>query len=135
MSTSVPSPRASVIEFPRSVRSTRSYPVQLGLRYKVVRDGQPVEHGSGRTRQFSSSELVFAADQPLPIGAVELALDWPFRLDGVCPLQVVVFGRVLHGSDQAVTVKIERHEFRTRRVLSKSPSTIRPDSQISSLRA
>ena len=120
MSPNVPSPRTRAVEFPHTVSSNRSYPVQLDLSYKVVRNGQPVEHGNGRTRQFSSSEVVvFAADHPLPIGAVELVLNWPFLLDGICPLQVVVFGQVLPGSDQAVTVRIERHEFRTRRVSPK----------------
>jgi hypothetical protein len=135
VSPNVPS-RARTVELPHAVRSNRSYPVQLDLCYKVVRDGQPVEHGNGRTRQFSSSEVVvFAADHPLPIGAVELALDWPFLLDGVCPLQVVVFGQVLPSSDQAVTVKIERHEFRTRRLPAKPQSANRPESHVRSLGA
>lgn len=135
MSSNVPSPRSSAIELPRTVHANRSYPVQLGVRYKVVRDGQPVVQGNGRTRQLSSSELVFTTDQRLPIGAVEVALDWPFRLDGVCPLQVVVFGHVLHGSDQACTVRIERHEFRTRRLPPNSQSTDRRESEISSMPA
>lgn len=135
MPSNVPSPRSSAIELPRTLRSNRSYPVQLGLRYKVVRDGQSIVNGHGRTRQLSSSELVFTTDQRLPIGAVEVALDWPFRLDGVCPLQVVVFGHVLHGSDQACTVRIERHEFRTRRLPPNSQSPDRPGSEISSMPA
>lgn len=133
MSPNVPSRRANAFEIPVTGRSNRSYPVQLDLRYKVVRDGQPAEHGIGRTRQFSSSELVFTADGRLPIGAVELALDWPFRLDGICPLQVVVFGHVLGGSDGGVTVRIDRHEFRTRRV-PKPQSTDRPQTNTISLR-
>ena len=132
---SVPSTRARAIELPLPVGSHRSYPVQLDLRYKFIRGGQLVERGNGRTRQFSSSEVVFTADHPLPIGAVELALDWPFRLDGTCPLQVVVFGHVLPGSDQAVTVRIERHEFRTRRMPPKSQSADRAESHISNLSA
>lgn len=135
MSSYVPSGWASAIAMRRTVHANRSYPVQLGLRYKVVREGQAVVQGNGRTRQLSSSELVFTTDQPLPNGAVEVALDWPFRLDGICPLQMVVFGHVLHGSDQAYTVRIERHEFRTRRLSPNSQSTDRPESQISSLPA
>ena len=135
MSSNVPSPRSSAIDLPRTVPANRSYPVQLGLRYKVVRDGRPVVQGNGLTRQLSSSELVFTTDQRLPIGAVVVALDWPFRLDGVCPLQVVVFGYVLHGSDQACTVRIERHEFRTRRLPPNSQTNGRTESQITSLPA
>ena len=132
MSPNVPSRRANTVEIPVAGCSNRSYPVQLDLRYNVVRDGQPAEHGIGRTRRFSSSELVFTADARLPIGPVELALDWPFRLDGICPLQVVVFGHVLGGSDRAITVRIDRHEFRTRRV-PKPQSTDRPQSHTISL--
>ena len=133
MSSNVPRLAGVVTKLPAAGSPNRCYPVQLDLRYKVLRNGQPVEHGNGRTRQFSSSELVFTAERALPIGAVELALDWPFRLDGVCPLQVVVFGQVLGGSERAVMVKIERHEFRTRRLPPKSQSTDRP--QINSMPA
>lgn len=135
MSSNAPSSRANAIKFPHTVRPNHSYPVQLELRYKVFRDGQPVEHGNGQTQLLSSSEVVFTADHPLPLGAVEVALDWPFWLDGVCPLQVVVFGDVLHGSDQTVTVRIKRHEFRTRRLPPKSQSINNPESHLSSLRA
>ena len=129
MSPNVPSPRSRAIEILPNVHSNHSYPVELELHYKIVRDGQPVEHGIGRTRQFSSSEaVVFTADRPLPIEAVELVLDLPFLLDGVCPLQVIVFGHVLTGSHQAVTVKIERHEFRTRRIPPNRQSTDCPKS-------
>ena len=134
MSFIVPSTRGRAIRFPLTVGSNRSYPVQLELSYKVVRDGQFVEHGNGRTRHFSSSQLVFAANDSLPIGPVELAVDWPFLLGGVCPLQLVVFGHVLHGSDKAVTVSIDRHEFRTRRS-QKLASTIPPESHVTRLRA
>lgn len=126
----VPRRTGVVNEFPVGGRSNRSYPVQLDLRYKVIHDGKPLGHGSGRTRQFSSSVLVFTADQPLSTGAVELALDWPFLLDGVCPLQLVVFGHVLHGSNHVVTVKIARHEFRTRRPSLSSKASHGPESHI-----
>lgn len=135
MSSHVPSGWASAIALRRTVHANRSYPVQLGMRYKVVRDGQAVVQGIGRTRQLSNSELVFTTDQPLPNGAVEVALDWPFRLDGNCPLQMVVFGHVLNGSDQTCTVRIERHEFRTRRLPPNSQSTDRSESEISSMPA
>lgn len=125
--------RAGVVnESPIGGRSSRSYPVRLDLRYKIIRDGKPVHHGTGRTRQLSSTELIFSADHPLPIGTVEVAIDWPIWLDGICPLQLIVFGHVI-GSDQAVSVKIVRHEFRTRRLPPRSQSTDRPESYIRSL--
>ncbi len=69
---------------PAAGRSNRRYPVQLDLRYKVLRGGEPLR-GIGVTREFSSTEVKFAADQDLPLGAlIELSLAWPLRLDGVC---------------------------------------------------
>lgn len=93
----------------------RRYPVQIHLRYKVLRDGFVAARGSGKSREFGGGKLSFHADSPLLEGAdLELALDWPLRLEGVCPLQLVVFGRVIASNQEGSTLEIVRHEFRTR---------------------
>ena len=69
----------------------------------------------GRTREFSARAISFTADQTLPLGTeVRLSVDWPLPLDGICPLQLIIFGRVTNSGRKGATLKIVRHEFRTR---------------------
>jgi hypothetical protein len=44
---------------------------------------------------------------------VELRIEWPFLLQGVCPLELQVWGRVLRSDDQGTVVRMSRYEFRT----------------------
>jgi hypothetical protein len=91
------------------------YAVELDLRYKLTWRQQVLHEGSGKTCNFSRSGIFFRADQALPKGlAVELSIDWPVLLDGVCPLQLRISGKVLRSSAAGTAVKILRHQFRTR---------------------
>jgi hypothetical protein len=49
-----------------------------------------------------------------------LAVNWPARLDGVCPLQFVAIGRVIRAEDDRAAVQIERYEFKTRSLNSSA---------------
>jgi hypothetical protein len=65
---------------------------------------------------MSSSGLGFTADRPLPIGQkLDLSIDWPARLDGDVQIQLVASGVVVRSSGAVTALRIERHEFRTRR--------------------
>jgi hypothetical protein len=91
------------------------FAVELDLRYKLTWRQQVLHEGSGKTRDFSRNGIFFRADQALPKGLpVELSIDWPMLLDGVCPLQLRVSGRVLRSSAAGTAVKIMRHRFCTR---------------------
>ena len=122
MSPNLTSRRARVaVELPAAGRSSRPYPVQIDLRYKVLRSGRPIQQGLGQTRQLSAAEVSFSADQHLLRGAdVELSVDWPRPLGGVYPLQLLIFGRVIYSGEDGSTLKIASYEFRTRRFLAVS---------------
>ena len=47
---------------------------------------------------------------------MQLSLEWPVPLDGICPLQVIVFGRIIRIGAEGSTLKIVRYEFRTRKL-------------------
>ncbi|SRR5260370_10946033 len=97
-------------------RASVRFPVSLEVRYSVVGRRGPVETGSGRTIDMSSSGLSFAADRTLSIGQkLDLSIDWPARLDGDVRLQLVASGVVVRSSGAVTALRIERHEFRTRR--------------------
>jgi hypothetical protein len=91
------------------------FAVELDLRYKLTWRHQVLHEGSGKTCDFSRTGIFFRADQALPKGLpVELSIDWPMLLDGVCPLQLRVSAKVLRSSEAGTAVKIMRHQFRTR---------------------
>src|SRR5712692_1105319 len=72
------------------------YPIALELQYKLLNKGR-VEHlGVGRTLNISSGGVLFEADDRLPTsGLIELAMSWPFLLEGVCSLKLVMRGRIV----------------------------------------
>jgi hypothetical protein len=97
-------------------RSSVRVPMDLEVRYSVVRRRRSVEIGSGRTIDISSSGLSFTADRPLSIGqTLDVSIDWPVLLDGGVQLQIVASGVVVRTTGAVTAIRIERHEFRTRR--------------------
>jgi len=106
--------RASSFETDDDRRSHRRYPIVLEVEYKVLKRHQVVERGSGFTQNISSSGVLFEANDTLrSTGAIELALHWPFLLDGVHPLRLVIKGRVIrnHGHGKRIAVRIKHYEF------------------------
>ena len=97
-------------------RASVRFPVNLDVRYSVASRRGPIETGSGQTADVSSSGLSFTADRPLSIGQkLDLSIDWPAMLDGGVQLQLVASGVVVRTTGVLTALRIERHEFRTRR--------------------
>ena len=97
------------------------YPITLELQYKLLNKGRVEYLGVGRTLNISSGGVLFEADDHLPTsGPIELAMTWPFLLEGVCSLKLVMRGRIVRcdASAKAVAIKAEYHEFRTAGVRS-----------------
>ena len=96
-------------------RTTRRFPIEQAVRYKVLVDRRTVNEGCGATVNMSSAGIWFTTDQPLSLGVeVELAMNWPVLLDGSLPMKLLIFGSVLRSNDRGAAVAIERYEFRTR---------------------
>ena len=96
-------------------RSTSRFPLREDVRYRVVQSRTPNVTGRGTTLNIGSSGILFTTEEKLPVGRmVELSVNWPARLDGVCPLQFVATGRVVRTDDFRAAVRIEKYEFKTR---------------------
>ncbi len=107
---------SSVSEGHADQRSRGRYPISLDLQYKVLRGGRVEKTGTGRTLNISSHGVLFETTDSMPQqGTVELAMQWPFLLQGVCGLKLVMRGRIVRsGDDQHVTaVRADYREFRT----------------------
>ena len=93
-------------------RSHRRYPIILEVEYKLLKRSQVVEFGSGSTLNISSSGVLFDANDTLhSTGVIELTLRWPFLLDGVCPLKLVIQGLVVRNHDKRIALSIKQHQF------------------------
>jgi hypothetical protein len=101
-------------------RGSTRFPLALEVRYTFSGSGAPVEAGSGRTIDLSSSGISFIADRPLAAGQrLDVSTDWPVALDGGVQLQLIMSGVVVRAEGTAAALRIQRHEFKTRRTGSK----------------
>jgi hypothetical protein len=100
-------------------RLTSRFPFGEEVRYRVINSRAKANKiaGSGRTLNIGSGGIFFTTEHELPVGRnVEVAVNWPARLDGTCPLQFVVSGRVVRAESNRAAVRIERYQFKTRRL-------------------
>jgi len=83
----------------RDQRAHRRYPISLPVDYKLRSKGRINHTGSGES---------------LPAGgSIELVMNWPFLLEGVCPLKLVMRGRIVRSDGERIAIQAQQHEFRT----------------------
>ena len=100
-------------------RGTSRFPVREEVRYRVLHAKSLNVTGVGKTLNIGSRGILFTTEEMLPLGKlVEVAVNWPARLGGSCPLRFVAVGRVVRAENNKAAVRIERYEFKTRRVSS-----------------
>ena len=94
-------------------RSDRRYQYEMELRFSYRR-GSTMLFGSGRTVDLSRGAVRFVADNPPPDGAdVELRIAWPYLLQNVCPLELVVRGATVTAEGRGTVLPMSDYEFRT----------------------
>jgi len=104
-------------------RLNRRYPITLEIEYKLLRKGRVERLGLGRTLNVSSGGVLFEANESLPAGSsIEILMQWPFLLEGVCPLKLVIHGSVVRSDSKRIAVRTKHHEFRTAGARSSSSS-------------
>lgn len=112
---------------PTERRDKMRFPMNRELRYKLLEDERIMAAGLGTTVDMSSGGVAFDSDADLPNGSfIELSISWPALLDDVCPMRLIVFGRVLRGSERVKVCTVEKWEFRTqaRRIATSMPLRI-----------
>ena len=91
------------------------FPLEADVRYAVMQSRGQLVSGSGKTLNMSSKGILFTTSAPLqPKRLVQIALDWPAKLDETCPLQLMIVGRVVRSDNNMAAASIEKYEFRTR---------------------
>jgi hypothetical protein len=98
----------------RDQRAHRRYPISLPVDYKLRSKGRINHTGSGETLNVSSGGACFRCTESLPAGgSIELVMNWPFLLEGVCPLKLVMRGRIVRSDGERIAIQAQQHEFRT----------------------
>src|SRR5438045_3464140 len=96
---------------PVEQRSHRRYEMALEFRCKPRGSSETLV---GKTCDLSRQGVRFRAEKTfLPGRMLQLHIRWPFLLAEVCPLQLVILGRVLRSDQSGTVITITRHEFRT----------------------
>src|SRR5438045_8840638 len=102
-----PTPQLRSLQSER--RLSHRYPVCMEVGYCLLR----AQRGhSGWTLNMSSSCICFSTSELLlPGELVEVAVGWPILLDGVCPLNLIITGRVVRSDEGQAAIRTDRHEF------------------------
>jgi len=96
-------------------RETNRFPVRQEVRYRVLHARGMPASGVGKTLDIGSGGILFTTEGRLPMGRlVEVAVNWPARLNGACPLQFVAVGKVVRSEATKAAVEITRYQFKTR---------------------
>jgi hypothetical protein len=99
---------------PLDLRAHRRYRISLPVEYKWILRGKVAHLGSGTTVDISSGGVCFQSEERPPAnGQIEIALNWPFLLEGVCALKLLMRGRVVRSDGRGIAVAVLKHEFRT----------------------
>lgn len=94
-------------------RSHERFPIALRADYRIHRKGR-LDSGSARTINIASGGVLLEANELLATGSpIELLISWPLRLEGTCPLNLVMSGRIIRSDGSGVAIKANHHEFRT----------------------
>ncbi len=95
-------------------RLHQRYPISLEFEYRLLSRGRVARLGFGRTLNISTGGVLFEGNDAFPVGStVEIMLSWPFLLEGVCPLKLMLKGRVVRSNSTESAVQTTQHEFRT----------------------
>ena len=107
-------PTVEKAEWQPEQRAHQRYPLRLEVAYKLSERGRMLGSGSGQTLNISSGGALFSTDQPVPSGvSIEVVVSWPFLLEGICPLKLVIRGHVVRCQGTNVAISATHHEFRT----------------------
>ena len=98
-------------------RSTKRYPLNLDLRWELIRRGRVLEAGIGQTMDVSSGGILFHAGKRLPQDCrVRLRVTWPVRTRGLAPMHLAILGHIRRSQGPLVAVQTCRCEFRIGKV-------------------
>ena len=92
----------------------RRYTCKLALRFERREGREGLRVANGMTTDLSRKAMRFETDEPPPVGSqIKVYIAWPFLLQNVCRLELVVRGTVLSVDARGTVMRINSYEFQT----------------------
>jgi hypothetical protein len=110
-------------------RADRRYESELPIRFEYMDGRNGLCTGSGVTIELSRGGIRFQSPDPPPLRTnLQAWIAWPFLLQGVCRLELLVRGQVISSTGRGIVLRMRSHEFRTcgERSFSEEPEQPRP---------
>ena len=103
-----PAPDLTTCGAPTDRRRHQRYPITASAEYLLQgRRGEVV------TRDISNGGILVQSTAILPIGEhVVVRVDWSARIDGRCPLRLVITGKVLKNTSRGTVISVMQYEYR-----------------------
>ena len=112
-------------------RVKQRFAINREMRYKMTDDGAVVASGSGETLNIGSGGVAFSTESSfLPGAFVELSISWPVLLDDICPMRLIVFGRILRSGGRKTVCSVDKYEFRTQSRTLQTMPAVRTDGML-----
>lgn len=97
------------------------FPMREPVEYRLILSKRFSITGKGETLNVGSGGILLNVQHLLPVGGlVELVMQWPARLEGKAPLQLVAEGRVLRSDHRQAAVRLEKHLLQDARTPSSA---------------
>ena len=107
-------------------RTNARFPSRLAVSYQALEHPFLSGVATGETLNISSKGLLFTTEEALQPGQLlQVSVDWPAMLDNQVPLKLVAEGRIVRNINGQAAMRIDKYEFRTRRI--KNPATATGD--------
>jgi hypothetical protein len=104
-------------------RTNARFPCRLAVSYHTMEHPFISGQATSETLNISSKGLLFTCSDPLQPGQlVQVSVDWPARLENQVPLKLVAEGRIVRNNDGQTAMRIDKYEFRTRKMKAGAPS-------------
>lgn len=98
-------------------RTNARFPCRLAVSYQALEHPFLSGVATSETLNISSKGLLFSTDEALQPGQLlQVSVDWPARLENQVPLKLVAEGRIVRNLNGQAAMRIDKYEFRTRRV-------------------
>lgn len=102
-------------------RTNARFPCRLAVSYQALEHPFFSGVASSETLNISSKGLLFSTDEALQPGQLlQVSVDWPARLENQVPLKLVAEGRIVRNLNGLAAMRIDKYEFRTRRIKAQN---------------
>jgi len=93
-------------------RQHKRYSINLGVQFKIRKEGKFIQGGEGKTHDVSHRGIFFESNAAVPPGTVlRLVVEWPIRFQGNTSVDWVVDGVVVRSTVSGMALNIMRQRF------------------------